>query len=218
MKRATMLLMLMVLIVGIFAVGCTKSPAPSPKSEQPKQSQKEGTQTKAPQVSAASLKDYFPLTQGKTWDYQGEGNEYAAFSRKVVYTKGELGQVREDNGGTVSAAVFKVADEVVTRVYFVGEAYDDKNYLDAKANDNMVIIKAPIQVGTKWTEANGTREIVEVHAKVDTPYGSFNDCILVKASDKESTTYEYYQKGVGLVKREFVSGETKVTSSLKALK
>jgi len=166
-------------------------------------------------VPAVKLGDFFPVVAGSTWEYQGAGNEYASFSRKILFASGNLAQIREDNGGTVSASVFKISSEAVTRIFFLGEAYGQTNYLKSPSNENIVILKTPLQVGTKWTEPNGTREIVDLKATVMTPAGSFTQCLKVKISNENSTVYEYFKNGVGMVKREFISGDTKVSSSLK---
>lgn len=56
---------------------------------------------------------------------------------------------------------------------------------------------------------------MDVKAAVNTPAGKFENCDKVKIAGKESTIYEYFGEGVGMVKREFVSGETRVTSTLE---
>lgn len=168
-----------------------------------------------PDVPAVKPGDYFPVVAGSTWEYEGEGMEFASFSREVLFTSENLAQFREDNGGTVSAAVFKITPEAVTRIFFLGEAYGEANYLNTSSNESIIILKAPLQVGTKWTEPNGTREIVDLNATVSTPLGAYTQCIKVKISNEHSTLYEYFKKDVGMVKREFISGDTKVSSSLK---
>ncbi len=206
MKRVISLLLLVLLIIfGLSIYGCTKSPEPK----------KETKPAPAKEVPALKPGDYFPLTVGSSWEYQGEGNEYATFNRKVLYTSGNLAQIREDNGGTVIAAVFKTTPKAVTRIFFLGEAYGEDNYLKSEPNENIVILQEPLKVGTNWREPNGTREIVDVNASVDTPAGNFDQCIKVKISSEHSTLYEYFKKGVGMVKREFFSEGTSVTSSLE---
>ncbi|HEX3032366.1 MAG TPA: hypothetical protein VHS59_09020 [Bacillota bacterium] len=219
MRRSFTLLAAVFFAVSILAVGCTKNQAPIPAPKPPEQAKNENNKpVPKPAETETTPADYFPITQGMTWEYEGEGNEYASFTRKVVFAADDKGQLREDNGGTVSAAVFKTTKDSVTRIFFMGEAYGEKNYLQEKPNENIIIIKAPLKVGTKWEEPNGTREIVDVAASVYTPYGSFNDCLRIKITAKDSTLYEYYKKGVGLLKREFISGETTVTSRLKSVK
>lgn len=161
--------------------------------------------------------DYFPLVQGSTWSYLGDGNEYASFNRKVLFTKGNRAQIREDNGGTVVAMVFEVTDEAVTRIFYQGEVYNPKNLLDLQPNENIIILKAPIEVGTKWKESNYEKEIIDINASVDTPLGVYQNCVQIRISGEHSTLYEYYKSGVGLVKREFISEDTRVNSILKAV-
>ncbi len=164
---------------------------------------------------AVSLKAFFPLSKGSTWQYLGEGNEYATFTRKVLFTEGDRAQIAEDNGGTVSASVFKITDNEIIRTFFRGEEYDGKNLLNEKDNDNLVVLKAPLKSGTKWKAGDGEREIVDTAAVVDTPAGKFEGCIKVRIQKEHSTMYEYYKAGIGMVKREFESEGFKVTSTLE---
>jgi len=200
-----------IILFAFMTVACTQvqKPAAEPKPEKPAQEQQKEIPEKKP------LSGYFPLSQGNTWQYQGEGNEYASFIREVVFVKGNRAQIKEDNGGTVSASVFEVSEQEITRIFFQGEAYEEKNLLDAEPNDDLVILKAPLQVGTTWETKDGTREIVDINATVDTPAGRFDQVLKVKISHPDSTMYEYFKEGIGMVKKEFISGETKVTSSLE---
>ena len=222
-KIISLSILAFLLSFSILLVGCTKSAQPPLPESTPKPTT---TPEKAPVITptsepakevapAVKLGDFFPVSTGSTWEYQGEGNEYATFSRKIVFASGNLAQIREDNGGTVSASVFKISSEAVTRVFFLGEAYSQTNYLKSPSNENVVILKAPLKVGTKWTEPNGTREIVDLKATITAPAGSFTQCLKIKITNKDSIVYEYFKSGVGMVKREFISGDTKVSSSLK---
>lgn len=121
------------------------------------------------------------MAVGTKWQYIGAGNEFATFSSEILYVKDNRVQIMEDNGGTISASVFKVTDDEIVRIFFKGEEYDETNFLDEEPNDNLVILKKPLKVGTKWETPHGTREIVETDAIVDTPAGKFEDCY--KGSD-----------------------------------
>jgi len=222
-KVISLSLLAFLLSFSILLVGCTKSaqpPLPESKSIPTSTPEKAPANTPAPApskeaVPAVKLEDFFPMVAGATWDYQGEGNEYASFSRKIVFASGNLAQIREDNGGTVTASVFKISSESVARIFFIAEAYGQTNYLKSPSNENIIILKTPLKVGTKWTEPNGTREIVDLNATATTPAGNFAQCLKVKISEKDSIVYEYFKSGVGMVKREFISGGTKISSSLK---
>ncbi|NLC78022.1 MAG: hypothetical protein GX750_10465 [Clostridia bacterium] len=159
--------------------------------------------------------DYFPMTKGSYWEYEGEGNEFASFTREVLFTGQNRAQLREDNGGTVMASVIETTDTAVIRVFSRGEAYGEENYLEKQSNENTVLLQSPIEVGTRWEFQEGTKEITDTQAVVKTPAGEFNDCIAVTAKIGESTVVEYYKAGIGMVKREFNSEGFTVTSSLK---
>jgi hypothetical protein len=166
-------------------------------------------------TSAVGVKDYFPLSIGSTWQYLGEGNEYASFTRKVLFKEGDRIQTMEDNGGTVSANIYKVTGDAARLVYSQGEQYDKVNLLDRKDNRDSIVLKAPLKTGTKWENAEDEREILATDASVDTPAGRFEACVKVSIKSQNSTMYEYYKAGVGMVKREFISEGLTVTSTLE---
>lgn len=213
-KVLSFVLLAFLVFINVFPTGCTQPKEPN--TQQPKEEPKtQEPKTQVPPKQTLSPGDFFPVSVGSTWEYEGEGNEFASFGREVLFASGDRAQIREDNGGTVSAAVFKISPDAVSRIFFMGEAYGKENFLNNNPKEDTIILKAPLQVGTKWEEPNGTREIVDMSVKVDTPAGSFDECIKVKISSKDSTLYEFYKKDIGMVKREFNSGDTVVTSSLK---
>lgn len=213
-KLVSLTLLVFLIFISIYAAGCSKPSVPEKQKPQTEEPKTQEPKTEVPKQNLSPA-DYFPLTLGSTWDYEGEGNEYAAFTREVIFVEGDRAQIREGNGGTVSASVFQTSTEAVTRIFFKGEEYDKDNFLNTEPKDKIVILKAPLQVGTKWDDPNGSREIVDIKARVETPAGIFEDCVKVKIATKDSTLYDYYKKDVGLVLREFTSGDTKVTSTLK---
>ncbi len=214
MKRSTRsFLVVIIILLSLAAVSCAKQQDSQPK--QTNESANVNVKNNGSAVKSSKPGDFFPSASGLSWEYQGEGNEYATFTRKVVFTDGDLAQIREDNGGTVSASVYQITPEAVTRKFFLGEAYDETNYLKNEPNQNLIIIESPLEVGTKWNDPNGTKEIVDIKASVDTPVGNFTDCLKIKIPNQGSIVYEYYKEGIGLVKREFISDGNKITSSLK---
>lgn len=216
MKKATRMMFLIVLVFGLAACSptvkdkdhATPQPAPSQPQETPK-----------PQAAQPSSRDYFPSTPGSTWSYQGAGNEFASFTREVLYSSANQAQIKESNGGTVSASIYEFSEGALKRIYFQGDSYQPPNLLAKgfKSNESIVILKEPLRTGNEWTTGNGQRSIVQTDAQVQTPAGTFNNCIKVEISEKNSSalTYEYYGQGVGLAKREFVDGRTIISSTLE---
>ncbi len=213
-KRLTFILAAVLLAMAIILVTYEelgKPPPVKPPAADPKQ------QTNNETNKTISLKpgDFFPLAKDSFWKYEGWGNEFAPFTRQVIFVEGNRVQVKEDNGGTTSSSVFEVTDQALVRRYFQGEAYEDTNFLDRESNEQLEVLKAPIKVGTRWGPAANEREIVKTDATVPTPAGVFRDCLKVKISNPDSVVYEYYKQGIGLVKREFISGDTQVIQTLE---
>jgi len=209
MKQRWLVLFSLVLILIIGGCSNTKN----------NNSNKPATGEKQLQAKAPVPADYFPLKSGSSWTYQGAGNEYASFERQVEYVKNDFAQVREANGGTISSSVYRTSNGAVTRVYTKGESYDNKNILDGgfTANDNTVIIQGPIKKGSNWqNDDNIKREIVGLSATLTAPAGSFKNCMHIRMDGAGYVINEYYAKGVGLVKREFISNGETVSSTLQS--
>jgi len=160
---------------------------------------------------------YFPLTAGSTWEYEGSGNEFASFTRQVAFAQGNLAQTTEDNGGTVITRIIQTNENALTVVYFSGEDYQPQNMIASgfTSNENDILLQAPVKVGTTWVSKNINKSVVSTTEMVDTPAGKFENCVKVKFAGQNDTIYQYYKAGIGLVKQEFISGNTSVTSTLK---
>lgn len=194
MKKIYSLILIVIFVFAIFSVAC-----------QPK------TQPKKPG-------DFFPLTKDSFWEYEGKGNEFASFERKIIFSEDKRAQFREDNGGTVMALVFEITDNAVIRTFSKAEAYGNESYLNHQPNDNTIIIQGPIEVGTKWELEDGKREITDLKATVKTPAGKFDHCLVITSTYGDSTVTDYYKESIGLIKREFKSNQIEVSSSLQKYK
>jgi len=178
-------------------------------------SDEEAGEPETPQPDQLSLKDYFPLSEGSTWQYLGDGNEYASFDRSVLFVEEDRAQISEANGGTVSASVFEITEDGIVRTFFRGEEYDGKNLLEEESTGSLAVLKAPLEVGTSWETQNDVREIIETDATVDTPAGEFDNCLKISITSEHSVMFEYYKAGIGMVKREFLSEGITITSALE---
>jgi len=63
------------------------------------------------------LKAYFPLHQGMEYSYAGEGNEFAPFTRKIMFVEGNYLQLTDNNGGTITVKINKVSDQEISQFY-----------------------------------------------------------------------------------------------------
>lgn len=222
LHKTCMIVLAMMLL--LFMVGCTTNnppaqqptptPEPSPAPVEPQPTTPEPAEP--PKTNGADIKKLIPLKVGNIWQYEGEGNEYASYTQEVLFQKDNRFQLSTDTGGTVLANIFEVKEDRIDNIYQSGEEYDHKNLLDQKSNISITLIKAPIEKGSKWVSEENSYEIIDTEAKATVPFGTFEDCILVKLTFKDgSETYLHYKEGIGLLQAEFRSGDTKIFSRLK---
>jgi hypothetical protein len=212
-----LILIFALLIITSIVLGCTAkqpdvtsplpSPAPTPAPTP--------TPTPTP-TEEVDISDYMPMKVGYTWEYEGEGNEYASYTSKIEFAENNRFQEAQDNGGTLMANIYEVRDDSIVHVYQMGENYEHKNLLKEKDNLNDVILKLPLQAGNKWIGEENSYEIIDTKATITVPYGTFTDCVVVKRTYKDgSESFMHYKEGIGLIQSEFRSGDFKVFSRLK---
>lgn len=204
------ILIISLLLITAAALGCTakqpKPPAPVPAP----------APAPSPVVKEKNIGVYMPMKVGYIWEYQGEGNEYASYTQRVEYEEDKRYQLTRDNGGTVIADIYEIRKDSIVHVYMAGESYDHTNLLKQQNNLEDTVLKLPIEVGNKWISEENSYEIVDTKATVIVPYGTFDDCVVVRRTYKDgSEDYMSYKEGVGMLQSEFRSGDFKVFSRLK---
>ena len=166
----------------------------------------------------AAIADYFPLKSNVYMAYEGSGNEYAEEQIYVDHLTDNTIQIRSTNPGTTTVKVYKIANGELQLVFFQGETYYLADFTTMTGSTPDILLKEPLVKGTEWTSPQGDkRYISDVDADVETPSGQYK-ALVVTTESADSTTRYYYVKDIGLVKKEFVSGDTTVTTSLKTIK
>ena len=170
-----------------------------------------------------ALSAYFPVGENFTWEFAGEGIEFAAFTRRVEYLRGDRSQLSQSNGGTRSMMIFQVSASAVTQTFSQEEVYDNPQFFNKPANKSTIILKTPLVVGAVWQNALDRREILSVTRKLKLPAGIFDNVLVVKivstANDNRDDGYtlEYYSPDAGLVMQEYYGADNfKVVSKLKS--
>lgn len=165
------------------------------------------------------IQDYYPVEADIQYQYDGEGNEFAAYTGYIEFIDENTGriQIRTQNGGTDTVRVLELKDGTLSIVYTVNECYYRKNFLAMTQEAPEILLMEPLQVGTAWTLPDGRKRVISsVDTTVVTPYGSFQ-ALEVTTEDENAVTKDYYAAGVGLVKSLYESKEAadmKVSSIL----
>jgi hypothetical protein len=196
------LLILSTLVALSTLIGCAEQPEPT-----------------SPEPVITDMRIYFPTNPASTWSYAGYGNEFAAFTRKVLLKQGDQVQIMEDNGGTRMGQVYQVTAETVIQTYSTEEYYSDKNLLGEKSNRHLILLKAPLKAGAVWQDDRDKHEVLSINETVQVPAGTFSKVIKVKItsldSQQEAWQFEYYAPHTGLIMREFMGKDYAIASKLK---
>lgn len=125
----------------------------------------------------------YPMKQGNAWSYEVDtgDNEMTLTVHRVI--SAEADQVKIQTGKDVQH--YRVGEEGIERT-----------------SNSVWLLKAPIELGSEWPSSSGmTARVSSVNAKVETPAGSFENCVEIKESGgdsgREITTV--YCLGVGPV-------------------
>lgn len=195
------LMMLMLLTGLLIFTGCAKNQEPPP-----------------PEPVITDVRNYFPTEPALTWSYEGTGNEYASFTRRVLYRQENQVQMVEDNGGTRMGLVYKMTTDAITQTLALEEFYSDQNLLHEKSNRNQILLKAPLKAGATWQDSQDKREIISISETVQVPAGSFQNVVKIKITpldpQQKHQLLEYYAPHTGLIMREFIADDYYVTSKL----
>jgi hypothetical protein len=211
-----LLLTTVLLIVAIVFTGCTK--ADIPKDENiPKENSTENI--KPTEEDARTIKDYYPFKENTKMEYEGIGNEYAEQETFFEFIKDNRAQIKIFNSGTVIAKVLEYNDGELREVFTEGEFYHIENMLDTDSENNNVILKEPLKVGTTWNISGGHKKtITGVDVDIETPYKKFKALEVTTELGEGRKQFDYYVVGIGHVASIYKDGDFEVKTLLKDIK
>lgn len=164
-----------------------------------------------------SINDYYPFKENTKYSYEGEGNEYAAYTVFIDYLNENRIQTRVNNGGTEIVNVIENKDGELKVLLSKAETYYREDFTSTDSNDGDVLLKEPITVGTNWMVSdNSKREITNINAELTTSLGTYK-ALEVTTEYKNSKSIDYYAKDIGLVKTVNISNDYEISSNLEKI-
>lgn len=146
------------------------------------------------------VQDYFPRVPMEK-EFSG-GFENAGYTHRIDYIMGDKVQLIQEDTGARMVMIHEVSPEGIKQVFRkqIDEEPVGINYIEGFVpNHEGVLLKAPIQVGTKWNDDDGGQyEITKVNKRVTTPAGKY-DTIEVTFIKEDFKVKRYYAKEIGLV-------------------
>lgn len=163
---------------------------------------------------------WFPRLEDTLLEYDGEGMEFASFTRYPQFTSDSTMQMVESTAGTDVVTIYEYTEEEVREIFVRPETYFRDDFkdtgLDSMQDEHIIILQLPIEVGHSWKSPNGSvSKITNVDFEYETDFGTFDAIEVTQTYDDSQTVYTFAEE-VGLVERVFTSddGESEVTSWL----
>lgn len=164
------------------------------------------------------LSAWFPRLNNVKYTYEGVGNEFAAFTWYPQFNKEDYYQVATNNGGTVLVEVYESRDDEIVRTLQRPETYFRDNFTAIgtfSEDQEEIILKAPLEVGTNWTSADADYEITAVNHELTVPAGTYETIEVTSTVEDGSTIQRYFAEDVGMVAEISESEGTRVESNLE---
>lgn len=172
------------------------------------------------------------------WRYDGWGNEFAAYTRRVTHRRGDRVQIVHKSGAAVAWVYDLFPDRIVLRALRSEIEDETADFLDAGDEFAQVILQEPLVEGARWRtptwvpvrsqdasdaspgDTGGgetylweTRRIEGVGQTLVTPAATFRNVIRVRVTPDEGIeSLEYYAPGVGLIRSEHLYEEPIVST------
>lgn len=151
------------------------------------------------------LEVWFPKLEDTWLEYEGEGIEYASFTRYPQFAHDDTLQMIESTAGTDVVTVYEYTEDEIREIFVRPETYFRDDMMDtglSSAQDHHeIILQLPIEAGHSWESPTGSvTEITDVAVEIDLPFGTFDAIELTREREGNTTVY-YYADGIGLVER-----------------
>lgn len=210
---------------GLFDRTVEEEPTPEEPTEQvgeePAETDDEVDEEKPVEESVnQDLEAWVPRIENALYTYNGEGNEFASFTRYPQFNQENYYQVAISNPGTTVVEILEYREDEIVRTFQMGEVYYRDNFTSIGTTDGdtaeEAVLKLPIEVGTSWSGTESTYEITAVNYEVEVPAGTY-ETIEVTNTFEESVTKRYYAEDVGLVLEVTELEDGEVSSELEAI-
>ncbi|GAB2319791.1 GerMN domain-containing protein [Alkalibacterium sp. s-m-22] len=151
------------------------------------------------------LEVWFPKLEDTWLEYEGEGIEYASFTRYPQFAHDDTLQMIESTAGTDVVTVYEYTEDEIREIFVRPETYFRDDMMDtglsSAQDDHEIILQLPIEAGHSWESPTGSvTEITDVAVEIDLPFGTFDAIELTREREGNTTVY-YYADGIGLVER-----------------
>lgn len=162
----------------------------------------ESDSSSSEEAPALAVSDYFPMIEGYQAVFEGDGNEFAGFTRVYDFIEDDFLTMRTATGGTTTQEVVAITEDKAEVLVSRPETYSHEaltyDMITQMGEPTRVLIEGPIEVGHTWESDGRQRKITGIDVPVETTPGQY-DTLEVTEYNEDSVRREYYAPDVGLV-------------------
>jgi hypothetical protein len=155
-----------------------------------------------------SLSTYFPLAIGNRWEYElvGRSDDPSEVDTNEI----ETWEITNQKEKTFTLHIFAYKERGTGFDEFIAPSSNGLQRITAKEKEKgkrdaqpRFFLKKPLEIGTRWENADGWYEITATDETITVPAGTFEHCIEVtnKSGTGRVTIVSIYAPGVGVVYR-----------------
>lgn len=156
-------------------------------------------------VSAYNLFDYFPLITDRRIDFASSNiDSFLVLQYLFEEPDASTAQFRQSNDSAVVINVVKVTSDRITELYFSEDLPYRQNIIGYKDYKERVILKEPLQVGSKWSTTGLDYEIIAVDEErmIGDKKHTVMDVLVTLENEQVLFTYAI---GIGLVSNDIIA-------------
>jgi len=156
----------------------------------------------AQQPTPSELERFFPLLPNTMYIYEVEGfDEPGLRTIFNTYIRGDRAQrMVHATHFPPSTEVISVSGGEVRLIFGDPHHYTLEDLTEAEPNLDIIILREPLEVGTRWNNGAETSEITSLAAPVSTPFGDFEALQVTTTTAAGFMERYYYVQDIGLVK------------------
>ena len=143
--------------------------------------------------------DYFPIDPGMKWTYGNVRSGVPDMTMRISEKSVEWNEETYQQMQMLTVVDSADQDYVPSVLLRKGKKGDLFGINLAISEEEFLFFPGKPEAGFSWTGLSGLSRITSTKGRIETPLGTFEDCIVVESIAGGAKAYSYYQENKGMV-------------------
>ncbi|MGB6037735.1 MAG: hypothetical protein WBG42_15780 [Cryomorphaceae bacterium] len=150
-------------------------------------------------VGNLKCQDYFPIEPGTKWTYGNARPSTPDMTMRISEKSVDWNNETYQQMQMLTVADSADQDYVPSVLLRKGKKGDLFGINLAISEEEFLFFPGKPEAGFSWTGLSGLSRITSTKGRIETPVGTFEDCIVVESIEGGAKAYSYYQENKGMV-------------------